>query len=116
MQYILLIYAEKDAGPAHGTAEFGEMMGGYQAFTAEVKDNGAFNGGEPLQGVDTSTSVRVRNGKTEIVDGLFAETKEHLGGFYLLDCKDLDEALKYAAKIPTAAHGTIEVRPIMVFS
>jgi len=116
MQYLLLIYAEKDAGPAYGTPEFQELMVNYRAFTAEVQEKGVLEGGNALQEVDTATCVRVRHDKTEIVDGPFAETKEQLGGYYLVDCKDLDEALKYAAKIPTAAYGTIEVRPIMVFS
>ena len=71
--------------------------------------------GEPLQGTDTATTVRVRSGKAETVDGPFAETKETLGGFYILDCKDLDEAIGYAAKIPTAEYGSVEIRPIMTF-
>lgn len=91
------------------------MMGGYQAFTSEVREKGILAAGEPLQGVETATTVRVRDGKTGAVDGPFAETKEALGGFYILDCKDLDEAIAYAAKIPTAGWGSIEIRPLMVF-
>ena len=72
-------------------------------------------GGDALQGVETATTVRVRDGTTETTDGPFAETKETLGGFYILDCKDLDEAIEYAAKIPGAKYGSIEVRPVMVF-
>ena len=112
MQYLLMIYSAQGAGPAPDTPEFGKMMGGYRAMTEEAKKNNVFEGGNPLQGIDTATSVRVRGGKTEITDGPFAETKEQLGGYYLLNCKDLDEALSYAAKIPTAEFGTIEVRPI----
>lgn len=70
-------------------------------------------GGNALQPVETATSLRLRDGKLETMDGPFAETKEHLGGYYLLECKDLDEAIKYAAMIPTARNGTVEVRPIM---
>ena len=71
--------------------------------------------GDPLEPTATATTVRVRGGKTESTDGPFAETKEQLGGYYILDCKDLDEAIAYAARIPTAAFGSVEVRPIMVF-
>ncbi len=116
MQYLLLIYAEKDAGPAYGTPEFKGLMEEYYAFNADLQENGVSKGGNALQDVETATCVRVRHDKTEFVDGPFAETKEQLAGYYLVDCKDLDEALKYAAKIPTAAFGTIEVRPVMVFS
>ena len=72
-------------------------------------------GSNALQGIATATTVRVRDGKAEATDGPFAETKEQLGGYYLLDCKDLDEAIEYAAKIPSAKHGSIEIRPIMKF-
>ena len=90
-------------------------MGGYAAFTQEVKEKGIMAAGDALQGTETATTVRIRGGKTETIDGPFAETKETLGGFYILDCKDLDEATAYAAKIPTAAYGSIEVRPLMVW-
>ena len=113
MQYLLLIYAAEDAGPQPGDADYAEFMGGYYAFTQEVKERGLFQGGEPLEKSSTATTVRVRDGQTLVTDGPFAETKEVLGGFYLLDCKDLDEALECAGKIPSAKHGSIEVRPIM---
>lgn len=116
MQYMLLIYAAEGSGPAMGTPEMQEMMGKYGAFTEDIKAKGVMVAGDPLEGVANATTVRVRGGKTELVDGPFAETKEQLGGYYLLDCKDLDEALGYAARIPTAAYGSIEVRPIMVFN
>ena len=114
-QYALLIYGEESKHPAPGSEEFGTMMGGYQAFTNEVREKDIMAAGEPLQGLDTATTVRVRDGKTAAVDGPFAETKEALGGFYILDCKDLDEAIEYAAKIPTAGWGSVEIRPVMVF-
>ena len=72
-------------------------------------------GANPLQSISTATTVRLRNGRTQTTDGPFAETKEQLGGYYLLDCKDLDEAISYAAKIPSAKNGSVEIRPVMVF-
>ena len=113
MQYLLMIYNAEGNGPQPGDADFGALMADYMAFTNEVKERGLFVAGEPLEDVSTATTVRVRQGKTEISDGPFAETKEVLGGYYLLDCKDLDEALECAAKIPTAKYGSIEIRPIM---
>ncbi len=113
MQYMFLIYSAEESCPAPGTAEFDALMAGYGAFTKEVQDAGILKEGAPLQGVDTATTVRVRNGKSDTTDGPFAETKEVLGGYYILDCKNLDEALSYAAKIPSAAFGSIEVRPVM---
>jgi hypothetical protein len=83
------------------------------AFTKDIVDRGLMKGGEALQPTSTATSVRVRNGDTLTTDGPFAETKDQLGGFYLVDCKDLDEAVEVAAGIPDARRGTIEVRPIM---
>ncbi len=115
MQYMLLIYSAENAGPVPETPEFGEMMQGYGAFTQEVKEKGAMKSGDPLQPVATATTVRVRNGAAETTDGPFAETKEQLGGYYILDCADLDEAIEYAAKIPSARFGYIEIRPVLVF-
>ena len=112
MQYLLMIYHEENTGPQPGDPDFGEFMNAYYEFTNEVKARGLFIAGQPLESVSTATTVRVRDGKTRISDGPFAETKEVLGGYYLLDCKDLDEALECAARIPTAKHGSIEVRPI----
>ncbi len=113
MQYMFLIYSAEGKEPAPGTDAFDEMMQGYNAFTQEVRDAGIFREGAPLENVDTATTVRVRNGSSSVVDGPFAETKEVLGGYYILDCENLDEATAYAAKIPTAAFGSIEVRPVM---
>ncbi len=115
MQFMCLIYADPAAGPQPGTEEFGPFMHGYQVFTETVKKDGKMVHADALKGVETATSVSVRGGKTEVIDGPFAETKEHLGGYYLLECADLDEAVKYAAQIPTAEHGRIEVRPVMVW-
>ena len=116
MKYMILIYGSEAAGgPEFGTPEFNAYLGEYQALTENVQQAGKFIASEALQPTSTATSVRVRKGKTETMDGPFAETKEQLGGFYLLDCKDLDEAIAYAAKIPDARTGTVEVRPVMLF-
>ena len=115
MQYLALIYAAPENEPKYGTPEFGAMMTGYNAFTAMLKANGAFVSGDGLKPVETATSVRVKGGKVETMDGPFAETKEHLGGYYLMEVPDLDTAIKYAAQIPTAGYGTVELRPVMVW-
>ena len=115
MQYICLIYKNETAGPQPGTEEFGAYIQAYQKFTQLVQKDGVFEAGDALQPAATATTVTNHDGKVETTDGPFAETKEQLGGYYLLDCKDLDEALHYAAKIPSARHGRIEVRPVMVF-
>ena len=113
MQYLLLIYAAENSGPKPDTPEFGAMFQSYMDFNKETMAAGVHVAGQALQGIETATTVHVKDNKTQTVDGPFAETKEVLGGYYLLDCADLDEALAYAAKIPTAAWGSIEVRPIM---
>ena len=115
MQYLALIYSAPANEPKYGSPEFKAMMDGYNAFTAELKARGAFVAGDGLKPVETATSVRVRGGKTETMDGPFAETKEHLGGYYLIEVPDLDTALKYVAMIPTAAYGTVELRPVMTY-
>ena len=115
MQYMMLIYSDENAGPAPGTPEFGALMEGYGAFTQEVKENGVMNASDPLQPVTTATTVRVRRSATETTDGPFAETKEQLGGYYILDRANFDEAIEYAARIPSAAYGSIGIRPVMVF-
>jgi hypothetical protein len=111
MRYALLIYT---AEPTEAQPEdvMKAEMDGYAAFTREVTQRGAYKGGEALQGTQSATTVQVRNGQTITTDGPFAETKEALGGFYLVEAKDLDEAIKIAAMIPGAKHGSIEVRPI----
>jgi len=111
MQYLALIYSAPGTAP-EGPA-FKEMMEGYFAFNDATKKSGHNLGGNALQPVETATTVRVRNGKVETTDGPFAETKEHLGGYYLIEAKDLDDAVEVASRIPTATHGSIEVRPIM---
>jgi len=116
MQYMLLIYNAPDAEPTYGTPEFQAMMAGFTAFNEKAGADGVLRGGEALQGIATATSLRVRGGKVETMDGPFAETREHLGGYYVLEVPDLDTALRYAALIPVAGFGTIEVRPLMNYN
>ena len=105
MQYMCLIYSNDADDPKPGTPEFEPFMQGYMTFTAENRESGAMIAGDALQPVATATTVTVRDGKTITTDGPFAETKETLGGYYLMECKDLDEAIAKAAQIPTAAYG-----------
>lgn len=114
MKYMLLIYGDWSEAPIGGPEQEAEMQA-YFAFTEELVASGKMVAGDPLQGVDTATSVRVRDGKVQSTDGPFAETKEVLGGYYLVDADDLDDAIAWAAKIPGAAWGTVEVRPIVEF-
>jgi hypothetical protein len=116
MQYMLLIYNDPAREPAYGTPEFNAMMGGFFALNEQMKADGVLRGGEGLQGVETATSLRVKAGRVETMDGPFAETREHLGGYYVIDVPDLDAALRYAALIPAAQFGTIEVRPLMDYN
>lgn len=115
MRFMALLYSDPACEPPYGTPEFDTMMEGYAAFSAILTNAGHMLSGEGLQGVETATSLRIKGGKVETMDGPFAETKEHLGGYYLLDAPDLDTALKYAAMIPAARYGTVELRPVMVF-
>ena len=109
MQYMLLIYsAESDDANQDGQ----RLMADYGAFTQGIVQNGNFKSADRLRPVATATTVKVRDGKTLTTDGPFAETREQLGGYYLIDAKDLDEAIAIAARVPTARHGSIEVRPV----
>ncbi|HUQ40808.1 MAG TPA: YciI family protein [Acidimicrobiales bacterium] len=112
MRYALLICTEESAEAAMSPEEGAVMMEGYMAFGEEMGGRGVLTGGERLRPTTDATTVRVRNGEVLTTDGPFAETKEQMGGFYLIDCKDLDEAIEIAAKIPGAAEGSVEVRPI----
>ena len=114
MKYIALLYGEPDSGPAPGTPEFMEMLGEFQSATAAMGEAGVLVDSSPLQPSQTATTVRVRDGEMQLSDGPFAEIKEQLGGYYILDCADLDTALRYAAMIPSARYGSVEVRPLMV--
>jgi hypothetical protein len=111
MRYVLLIYTAEPTAQVPAEAMRAQLAG-YNAFTAHIRERGAFEAGEALDSISTATTVRVRDGKTLTTDGPFAETKEALGGFYLVEAADLDQAIAYAAMIPGAQHGSIEVRPI----
>lgn len=112
MDYLLLIYSNEQHWDTISEAERGAVLAEYQAFTDDIAKKGHFKAGEALQPTSSATTVRVRDGKTMTTDGPFAETREQLGGFYLVSAKDLDEALALAARIPSARVGSIEVRPI----
>lgn len=116
MRYALLIYDTESASPSPEPPPpevWQQVMEAYVAFTQECRDAGVYVGGEALQPVTAATTVTVQDGDPMITDGPFMETKEALGGFYLLDCRDLDEALSYAAKCPGARFGKVEVRPVL---
>jgi hypothetical protein len=116
MKYLCLIYDEEKKLGAMPKSESDAFMGEYGAFTEGIKKSGHYVAGNALQPVHTATTVRVRNGKMSTTDGPFAETKEQLGGFYLIEARDLNDAIQVASKIPSAKIGSIEVRPIMVFN
>ena len=113
MKYLCLIYDEENKMSAMSKTESDAFMGEYFAFTEGIRKSGHYIGGEALQPVQAATTVRVRNGKVSTTDGPFAETKEQLGGYYLIDARDLNDAIQVAAKIPSARLGSVEVRPIM---
>jgi hypothetical protein len=112
MQYLLLIYSNEAEYAARPEAEVAAATAEYGAFTQSIIQSGNYKGGERLRPVSAATTVRVRNGKTLTTDGPFAETREQLGGYYLVDAKNLDEATAIAARIPGARVGCVEVRPI----
>jgi hypothetical protein len=116
MQYLLLIYDEEKKIDAMPKAEADKFMGDYFAYTESIKQSGNYRAGEALEPIRTATTVRVRDGKTMSTDGPFAETREQLGGFYMVEAANLDEAIALAARIPSARTGSIEVRPIVVFN
>ena len=115
MKYMLLLFSDPTLGPAPGTPESDAEMQQWFRYTDELAAAGHMVGGEALQPSETATTVRVRDGRTVTADGPFAESKEVLGGFYLIDVDDLDGAIEWAAKIPNSHYGSIEVRPIIEF-
>ena len=115
MRYLLLIYTTESSDPPDATAAAAESQA-YNAFTQDIRARGIFEAGEALHPTSAATTVRVRDGETVATDGPFAETKEALGGFYLVEARDLDEAIELAARIPGAKHGSIEVRPIWEYA
>jgi hypothetical protein len=113
MKYLCTIYGEESAWSEATPEQMSEVMAAYNAFGEEAGAAGVILGGEGLELTSSATTVRVRDGERLLSDGPFAETKEQLGGFYLLECGSLDEAIDWAAKIPGAATGSVEVRPVM---
>src|SRR5919197_544029 len=116
MRYLSLIYEDEKWWEKATPADLEKGMADYNAFTEGIKKNGNYIGGEALQPTKTATSVRVRNGKVSTTDGPYVETKEQLGGYYLINAKDLNEAVQVASRIPGARNGTVEVRPVMEFN
>jgi len=116
MKYLCLIYDDEKKNAAMSKEEGEAFMGEYFAFTEGVKKTGHYLGGNALQPVNTATTLRHRSGKLSTTDGPFAETKEQLGGYYLIEARDLNDALQVAAKIPSVRTGSVEVRPIMEFN
>src|ERR1700744_3451791 len=116
MQYLLLIYRNEAQQSQMAPAEYQKLLTDYSAYTQSIVQSGHFKAGDGLQTTSTATTVRVREGKTLTTDGPFAETREQLGGYYLVEAKDLDTALAIAARIPSARDGSIEVRPIWVYN
>lgn len=114
MRYLLLIYSPEPTEQPSEEAVAAEMAA-YNTFTRTISERGAMRGGEALHPTSSATTVRVRDGQTLTTDGPFAETKEALGGYYVVDARDLDEAIEYAAMIPGATHGSVEIRPIFEF-
>jgi hypothetical protein len=116
MKYLCLIYDEEKKMATMSKSDGDVFMGEYFGFTDAIKKSGHYVAGEALQPVHTATTVRVRGGKLSTTDGPFAETKEQLGGFYMIEARDLNDALQIAARIPSARTGSVEVRPVVDFS
>ena len=112
MKYLCLIYGDESAFTTRTSEQMAAMHAEYMAFTDDIRKSGQMLGGEALQPTNAATTVRVRNGKLSTTDGPFAETKEQLGGFYLVEANDLNDAIQVASRIPGAKHGAVEVRPI----
>jgi hypothetical protein len=115
MQYMCLIYDDENLFGGLSEDERNTAFAEYGTFTESIKTSGNYVAGDALQPTSTATTVRVRNGETLVTDGPFAETKEQLGGYYLVEAKDVDEALRIAERIPSARYGAIEVRPVVVW-
>jgi len=116
MRYLCLIYDDEKQWAKMPKKDADKMNGEYFSYTEGIKQSGHYRAGEALQPTNTATTLRVRNGKLSTTDGPYMETKEQLGGFYLIDAKDLNDAIKVASKIPGSRSGAIEVRPILEFS
>jgi hypothetical protein len=116
MKYMFLLYGDESRWINATPEELQQVMQAYEAFGREITEAGVLVAGEPLEVTSAATTVRVRDGEPVLSDGPFAETREQLGGFYVLECRDLDEAVRWAAKIPAAQEGAIEIRPVPDYS
>jgi hypothetical protein len=116
MKYMFLLYGDESRWAEVTPEELQEVMQAYEAFSQEVTEAGALVSGEPLETTNAATTVRVRDGEPVVSDGPFAETREQLGGFYVLECRDLDEAVRWASKIPAVTEGAVEIRPVPDYS
>src|SRR5262245_2712638 len=112
MQYLLLIYSDEAATASVGLADAKKVTGAYEAYTEAMKKAGVWVGGERLRPTSAATTLRGSNGSTKVLNGPYAETREQLGGYYMIDVPDLDAALSWASRCPGTAHGSIEVRPV----
>ena len=115
MKYLCLIYENERSWESFSKEQADAIMGEYFQFTDDIRKTGHYLGGEALQPTQTASTVRVRNGKVSTTDGPFAETKEQLGGYYLIEAKDLNDAIQVASRIPGARNGAVEVRPVINF-
>lgn len=115
MQYMLMIYRDEAEMQASTPADIGQLVAAYGAYTEAMKQSGVLIAGDRLRPVSAATTVRIADGKTQVLNGPYAETREQLGGYYLIDVPDLDAALSWASRCPGAAVGSIEVRPIWTF-
>jgi hypothetical protein len=116
MRYMLLIHSDPESMAALSPEEFDKLSGEYATFTQTLADSGELLASDPLQGPDTATTVRLENGRPVPSDGPFAETKEYLCGFYLVDCTDVDRAIELAGQVPGVGRGSVEVRPVMAMT
>ncbi len=113
MKYMLLIYGDEAARQSASKEQMGQMFAAYGAYTEAMKKAGAYVAGDPLQPTATASTVRVNGGSPKVLNGPYADTKEQLGGYYIIDVPDLDAALSWASRCPGASVGTLEVRPLM---
>jgi hypothetical protein len=112
MQYLLMLYSQQDQWPKMSAAEQQQAVAAYAAYGEALKSAGVFKGSNRLQPTSSATTVRVTDGKSQVLDGPYADSKEQLGGYYLIEAPDLDAAISWAARCPGASHGTVEVRPV----
>jgi hypothetical protein len=113
MRYLLLLYGDESQWENASPEDIQREMEAYQAFDNEVREAGVFVAGEGLEPTNAATTLRIRGGETSLTDGPFAETREQLGGFYVLECKDRDEAVTWASKVPQGTEGSVEIRPVI---